>query len=126
MDVKTIGVVAVILLLAAGGLAFFLQPTTTANPSLPGFTAQNVSLRALATGLYDKDVIRIKAGIPVEFSFSADPESYCGTVLWIPEFNVKLESLKGETQTATFTPKKPGEYAYRCPMNMFRGKIIAE
>src|SRR3989344_7304183 len=68
--------------------------------------AQKVSVRALNTGFYDKLEVRVKAGTPVEFSFSADPDSGCGRQLLIPEFGVEFVSKNGETKTATFTPQK--------------------
>ena len=87
---------------------------------------QKVSLRALNTGFYDKLEIRVKAGQPVELSFSADIDSGCGRGLLIPAFGVNLLSMKGETKTAIFTPKEPGVYPYHCSMKMFNGKLIVE
>ena len=88
--------------------------------------AQKVSVRALNTGFYDKLEVRVKAGMPVELSFSADPDSGCGRELMIPEFGVDLLSKNGETKTATFTPQKAGAYGYFCGMRMFNGKLIVE
>ncbi len=88
--------------------------------------AQKVSIRALNTGFYDKLEVRIKAGAPVELSFSADPDSGCGRELLIPEFGVDLLSKNGETKTATFMPQKAGTYGYFCGMRMFNGKLIVE
>ena len=87
---------------------------------------QKVSVRALNTGFYDKLEVRVKAGMPVELSFSADPDSGCGRELMIPEFGVDLLSKNGETKTATFTPQKAGTYGYFCGMRMFNGKLIVE
>ena len=81
--------------------------------------------RALGTGGYDKPEVRVKAGVPVKFQFSAEQNSGCGRQLVISEFGVNLVSRNGETAEATFTPQK-GVYAYRCGMNMFRGKLYVE
>ncbi|MFH1750201.1 MAG: cupredoxin domain-containing protein [Candidatus Micrarchaeota archaeon] len=86
---------------------------------------QVVSVRALGTGLYDKQEVRVKAGQPVRFQFSADSNSGCGKQLVIQEYGVNLISRNGETVEASFTPQK-GTYAYRCGMNMFRGRLYAE
>ncbi|MBI5176910.1 hypothetical protein HY995_02355 [Candidatus Micrarchaeota archaeon] len=86
---------------------------------------QEVSLRALGTGTYDRREIRVKAGIPVRLSFSADPYSGCGRALMIPDYGVRLISRNGETQTAEFTPTA-GVHEYSCSMRMFRGRLIAE
>ncbi len=87
---------------------------------------QEVYLKALNTGLYDKQEIRVKKGIPVVLHFSAEAQSGCGKQLFVPEFGVRLVSAKGEEATATFTPSKAGVFAYRCGMNMFRGKMVVE
>lgn len=88
--------------------------------------AQKVSVRALNTGFYDKSEILVKAGQPVQFTFSADKDSGCGRQLLIPSFGVNLISQNGESKTVTFTPQNPGTYEYHCGMKMFRGKIIAK
>lgn len=86
---------------------------------------QVVLVKALGTGGYDKPEIRVKAGVPVKLKFSADQNSGCGRQLIISEFGVNMVSKNGETKEASFTPQK-GVYAYRCGMNMFRGKLYAE
>jgi plastocyanin domain-containing protein len=32
----------------------------------------------------------------------------------------------GQTVPAEFLPKQPGEFAFACPMGMFRGRLIVE
>ncbi|MFH1200613.1 MAG: cupredoxin domain-containing protein [Candidatus Micrarchaeota archaeon] len=101
-------------------------PSATVQAGDTGTTGpQIVSIRALDTGAYDKQEVHVKAGIPVKFEFSADAGAGCGKLLVIPGFNVRLVSGGGETQSAQFTPQK-GVYAYRCGMNMFRGKLYAD
>lgn len=102
------------------------QAQADATPAQAPANAQKISLRALNTGLYDKSEIRVKAGQPVEFSFSADPDSACGREVLIPAFGVKLLSLNGETKKAVFTPTTLGTFDYHCSMRMFRGKLIIE
>jgi len=89
-----------------------------------GAAVQSVSLRATPSG-YDKATITVKAGVPVNFEFSADPRSGCGRQLIIDNVGVNLVSQSGEKVSATFTPPTPGRYAYHCGMNMFRGTLIA-
>ncbi len=62
--------------------------TSLPDTSLSNAAVQKVSLRAQNTGFYDKSTIQVKAGIPVEFSFSADKDSGCGRQLLIPTFGV--------------------------------------
>ncbi|MFH1107053.1 MAG: cupredoxin domain-containing protein [Candidatus Micrarchaeota archaeon] len=86
---------------------------------------QVVEVKALSTGFYDKQEVRVKAGEPVLFRFSAEGNAGCGKLLEIPDYNVRLISRNGETAEATFVPQK-GWHAYRCGMNMFRGVLVAE
>jgi plastocyanin domain-containing protein len=86
--------------------------------------AQTVSLRATAYG-YDKETINVKAGQPVKFEFSADPNAGCGRQVIIDNVGVNLVSRNGETVSATFTPPSPGTYSFHCGMYMFRGSLIA-
>lgn len=90
----------------------------------PTGALQAVSLRGTPYG-YDKTRISVKAGQPVKFDFSADPNSGCGRQVIIDNVGVNLVSRNGETVSATFTPPSPGIYRYHCSMNMFRGELVA-
>ena len=127
MRFEIIFVLAIAFVLLAGCAQ---QPQSSSRSELSSgvssVDAQKVSVRALNTGLYDKTEVTIKAGQPVEFTFSADKDSGCGRQLLIPKFGVNLVSQNGEPHTVTFTPKEPGVYEYHCGMNMFRGKLLAK
>ena len=87
---------------------------------------QEVYIRALDTGLYDKQEVVVKKGVQVRLHFSADVNSGCGKQFFVPDFGVRLLSVRGEEKTAVFTPARAGVFAYRCGMNMFRGKMVVE
>ncbi|MCX8197046.1 MAG: cupredoxin domain-containing protein [Candidatus Micrarchaeota archaeon] len=87
--------------------------------------AQEVSIRALKTGRYDKSIIEVKAGVPIKLSFTADPGAGCGRQLLIDNVGINLISRNGETVVAYFTFPQPGRYNFHCAMNMFRGTFIA-
>ena len=70
--------------------------------------------------------MRVKAGIPVRFHFSAEQSSGCGRSIIIDGFNKSAVSRSGEEHVMEFTPAKPGRYAYHCGMNMFRGVLVVE
>ncbi len=111
----------------AGGTPTVQATASAINTGSDGGTdqVQVVELTALGTGVYDKDKIYVKAGIPVEFRFNAQREAGCGRQLVIPDYNVNLISSNGETVSARFTPTA-GTHNYRCGMNMFRGELIAQ
>ena len=87
-------------------------------------TAQEVSLVASSSG-YDKTEIRVKAGVPVHFTFTANNAGCCAQLL-IDKVGVQLISRNGQAMEATFTPPSPGNYPYHCGMNMCKGMLVAE
>jgi plastocyanin domain-containing protein len=95
------------------------QPSTAQNNQ----PAQEVSLNAGPNG-YDKAEIRVKAGVPVHFTFTANNAGCCAQLL-IDKVGVQLIS-RGQAVDATFTPSAPGNYPYHCGMNMCRGVLVAE
>lgn len=104
------------------------HPIDETIPVTPGDSgsgaAQTVFLHATASG-YDQETLTVKAGQSVNFKFSADPGAGCGRQVIIDKVGVNLVSRNGETVSATFTPPSPGQYAYHCGMNMFRGVLVA-
>jgi len=126
-----VGVIAVLLFSSFGVQQDCNAPGSTCAPAIPTSSgvvsqgeAQEVYLRALETGLYDKQKITVDAGKPVRIHFSADDKSGCGKALIIRDFGVALVSRNGEVQVAEFTPT-PGKYEYSCSMRMFRGTLEA-
>lgn len=98
--------------------------TGNVNPETnSGSGVQEVSIRALSSGLYDKQEVTVKKGIPVKLTFSADPYSGCGRMFVMRQFGVQLLSRNGEAQSATFTPTEEGIYEYSCSMRMFVGRM---
>lgn len=86
--------------------------------------AQDIYVKALASGSYDKPSVKVRANQKVRLHFSADPRAGCGRVLIMRDFGVSLVSRNGEEQVAEFTPG-PGKYEFSCSMRMFRGVLEA-
>jgi|GEM_PF-1296585 len=102
------------------------QPAGNAQPAQAAQLnngVQDVYIKALPSGSYDKPSVQVKAGVPVRFHFSADRNAGCGKLLLINEFGVRLTSYSGEESVAEFTPSA-GTYQYHCGMYMFVGKLI--
>jgi len=97
---------------------------TTSPGTQAGAATQEVSLTATSRG-YDKTEIRVKAGVPVHFTFTANNAGCCAQLL-IDRVGVQLISRNGAAVDATFTPPTPGNYPYHCGMNMCRGVLVAE
>lgn len=115
--------------LGVGALfAFMPAPGDTGNgekPAVdPNAPAQVVEITATGRG-YEPSVVKVKAGVPVELGVTADKTAGCSRAFVMPDFDVEFIAQYGKVETARFTPQK-GEHVYRCAMNMFRGKMIAE
>ena len=111
------------------GLLIFSTPATgrsvepTQQPPESG-NAQVVEMTATSSG-YNPSVVRVKAGVPVELRLTADANAGCSRAFVMKDFGINTVAESGKIKTFVFTPQK-GEYIYRCAMNMYRGKLIAE
>ncbi len=57
--------------------------------------------------------------IGIALAFSSCPKRTC-------DFNKSAELPTGRTVAVELLPKVPGEFAFACPMGMFRGRLIVE
>jgi hypothetical protein len=88
---------------------------------------QDIYIRALSNGNYDKSEITVKKGIPVRLHFTADPNAGCGRQIVLYGLNVKATSKNGQEQVVEFTPLESGTYDYSCGMRMWGpGKLIVQ
>ncbi len=95
------------------------------NATATAGNAQDIYIRALATGAYDKQEITVKKGIPVRLHFTADPNAGCGRQVVLYGLDVRAISKNGEENVVEFTPQEAGTYEYNCGMRMWRpGKLI--
>lgn len=87
---------------------------------------QDVYIRALANGNYNKPLITVKKGTLVRLHFTADRNAGCGRFFVLDEFNVKLLPKGEDESVAEFLPEKAGTYPYHCGMWMWKGKLVVE
>ena len=86
---------------------------------------QDVYIKALSDGTYDKSELTVKKGVPVRLHFTADPNAGCGRQLVIYGMNVSAISRSGEEDVVDFTPQQAGTFEYSCGMRMWGpGKLI--
>ena len=83
---------------------------------------QEIKIHASTSG-YSPSAFTVKKGIPVKLIFTADKYAGCGTQLMMPDFGVNLIASEGQEVPVEFTPNQEGVFAYRCSMNMFKGKM---
>lgn len=80
----------------------------------------------LVKGGYTPDTIVVRAGKPVRLNFRRDETASCSDKVIFADFGKSADLPTGETVAVEFVPQDPGEYAFACPMGMFRGRLIVE
>lgn len=80
----------------------------------------------LVKGGYTPDAIIVRAGKPVRLNFRREETASCSDKVIFADFNKSAELPTGQTVAVEILPKQPGEYAFSCPMGMFRGRLIVE
>jgi plastocyanin domain-containing protein len=80
----------------------------------------------LVKGGYTPDTIIVRSGRPVRLNFRREETASCSDKVIFADFQKSAELPTGETVAVELLPKEPGEYAFACPMGMFRGRIIVE
>ena len=80
----------------------------------------------LVKGGYTPDTIIVRSGRPVRLNFRREETAACSDKVIFADFQKSAELPTGETVRVELMPKNPGEFAFACPMGMFRGRLIVE
>jgi plastocyanin domain-containing protein len=80
----------------------------------------------LVKGGYTPDTIIVRSGKPVRLNFRREETASCSDKVIFADFQKSAELPSGETVPVEFLPKQAGEFAFACPMGMFRGRLIVE
>lgn len=75
-------------------------------------------------GSFNPNVIKAKAGVPIELNFSQSPGGCLSGVLF-PDFGVN-EDLTAGPKTVKLPALEKGEYTFYCQMQMVSAKIVVE
>ena len=80
----------------------------------------------LVKGGYTPDTIIVRSGRPVRLNFRREEIASCSDKVIFADFAKSAELPTGQTVAVELLPKEPGEFAFGCPMGMFRGRLIVE
>ena len=80
----------------------------------------------LVKGGYTPDTIVVQAGKPVRLQFYRDETADCSERVVFERFKIDQMLPAFQTTTVEFTPTEPGEYPFRCGMNMLKGLLVVE
>lgn len=75
-------------------------------------------------GSFSPNVVRAKAGVPIEIEFSQAPGG-CLSGVWFPDLNIQ-EDLTGGPKTVTLPALEAGEYPFYCQMQMVSATLVVE
>lgn len=84
---------------------------------------QKISVDTSA-GSFNPNVIKVKAGVPVEIAFSKSGGG-CLSGVYFPDFNIN-EDLTGGPKTVKLPALQKGTYTFYCQMQMVSAQIVAE
>jgi plastocyanin domain-containing protein len=80
----------------------------------------------LVKGGYTPDTIIVRHGRPVRLNFRREETASCSDKVIFADFQKSADLPTGQTVPVEFLPREPGEFAFGCPMGMFRGRLIVE
>ena len=80
----------------------------------------------LVKGGYTPDTIIVRHGRPVRLNFRREETASCSDKVIFADFLKSADLPTGQTVPVELLPKEPGEFAFGCPMGMFRGRLIVE
>lgn len=83
-------------------------------------------VRVIVKGGYTPDTIVVQAGKPVRLQFYRDETADCSERVVFERFGIDQQLPPFQTTTVEFTPEQPGEYPFRCGMNMLKGLLVVE
>ncbi len=97
------------------------------GPETPGVAKVEGNVQKIAVdlsqGYYSPNVIKVKAGTPVDITFGQS--SGCTAQVQSQELGFQADLTAGP-QTVALNSLKPGTYTFACGMNMVFGKIVVE
>ena len=80
----------------------------------------------LVKGGYTPDTIIVQRGKPVRINFRREETAGCSDKVIFADFQKSAELPTGELVVVELMPKEAGEFAFACPMGMFRGRLVVE
>jgi plastocyanin domain-containing protein len=97
------------------------------GPATPADLVDGVQeVRVTVKGGYNPDTIVVRAGQPVRLQFYRDETADCSERVVFDDFGVEAALPAFQTTTIEFTPPQPGEFRFRCGMNMLKGLLVVE
>jgi len=123
MDPGGLAVVLVSAALVAGLVWFFFGPRRARVAELGDGVQRAV---VTVSGGYRPDVVRVRAGVPMEVVFDRQEAGNCTSRVVFADLGVSAALPAHTRTTVRLDPAKPGTYGFACGMNMVRGTLIVD
>jgi plastocyanin domain-containing protein len=118
--VTVVGAAAIVLVL---WYFLFSRSSAAGATAAPGGVQE---VRITVKGGYTPDTIVVQAGKPVRLQFYRDETADCSERVVFEKFGINQQLPAFATTNVEFTPTEPGEYPFRCGMNMLKGVLVVE
>ncbi len=113
-------------LAAAVGVAWFFWFKRSEGVKASTVSDGYQEVMILVKGGYTPDTIIVSRGKPVRLNFRREETASCSDKVVFEHFGKSAELPTGELVAVELMPKEAGEFAFACPMGMFRGRLIVE
>lgn len=77
-------------------------------------------------GVYQPARIKLPAGQPAKLEFLRKDASPCAAMVVFDELEISEELPLNKPTTIALPALEPGEYAFTCQMQMYRGTVVVE
>ena len=124
MSAAQVAVTAAGLAAIVWDLWYFLFSKGAAAPASSVDGVQEV--RITVKGGYTPDTVVVQAGKPVRLQFYRDETADCSERIVLEAFGIDAPLPAFQTTDIEFTPAQPGEFRFRCGMNMLKGLLVVE
>lgn len=95
------------------------------GPKMDSSGAVVASVKVTEQG-YEPATIWAKAGVPLKLTFTRTSDKTCGTEVLFPDYGINQKLPLNTPTMVIITPKKSGEIAFACGMNMLKGKVVIQ
>ncbi|MBD2859867.1 cupredoxin domain-containing protein [Spongiibacter sp. KMU-158] len=85
----------------------------------------NELLITVENGVYSPSRIKLPVGTSIELTFLRKDPSPCAEMLLIPELQISESLPLNKVKRIPLPALKPGDYAFHCQMQMYKGQISA-
>ena len=108
------------------GIAWFFWGPRKGGYRTPLTSGGYQEAMILVKGGYTPDTIVVQHGKPVRLNFRREETAGCSDKVVFADFGKSADLPTGQIVPVELLPKEPGEFAFSCPMGMFRGRLVVE